>query len=364
MAGTNYGNRPTHGSRPYRSLPLLDDEGADDDVCVWRDGPDPDDSHDGSDEPLSERLQRLGIRSGREKRDHRMKEPKRTERAERAERAETASSTETETSHYTGLAPPASIDPDTGRLTKEAFREREIQYALSTTRRNLTHISQFMLKLEARAGTTTKEGIRQTLDATVQDLHYDFDTCGADGGAPDADHKSEIEEIRHLSEELYDRLHLIDRYWRRASREARDAEGRTPKIEILGERDIRDWIKVELGSNHLATEDACYYTIEDLVSGRTFWSWGTYLQESCQFGDHPSEQAKLVALAWRFLDRNLRGPRPANPTTFEQFIAELDARRKTGAWDELRQNPKKQEADDAKAWQAMRYYWSSRTAPG
>ncbi|KAI8945332.1 hypothetical protein F4801DRAFT_594224 [Xylaria longipes] len=339
----------------------------DDDVCVWQDGPSLSDSND-TDEPLAGHFRKHAVKSKDEEGNVNMKRTKSTKKTERpktsAEAAPPGLTKSIENRAETAGIPLSHIDPNTGKLTKEAFRAREIQYALSEARRNLTHVSQFLLKLEARAGKTTKEGIRQTLDATVRDLHYDFNTCGSDGGPPDSDHKSEIDELKHLSGEVYNRLYLVDRHWRRLSREARNADGQSPDIGILSEPGIKDWIKVELRTNNLAAEETCFYTVRDLTQNRSFREWVTYLQKLCNFGEHHSDQAKLVDLCWRFLDRNLRGPRPANPTSVEQFIANLDMQRRSGVWDEIRKHPKRQEQDDAEAWKTMRKYWSSRTAPG
>ncbi|KAI1129919.1 hypothetical protein F5Y10DRAFT_276438 [Nemania abortiva] len=346
---------------------MSDDEGEDDDLCVWKDRPEISDLN-GENEPLTGNAKKVRFESKGKGRNDQPEKAKGSGKPERADTGTAASTSQKAAKRVRIQAevpsiPPSNIDPETGKLTDEAFREREVQYALSTTRRNLTHASQFLLKLEARAGKTSKEGIRQTLDATVKDTNYDFNACGSDGGPPDADHKSEIEEIKQLSRELYNRLYLIDRHWRRISRETRNSEGQSPQIGILSEGDVREWIKVETNTNHLATEETCFYTVADLVANRSFRDWIEYLQELCKFGDHPVEQGKLVELAWRFLDRNLRGPRPLNPTSVEQFIADLDARRRSGIWDEVRKNPKKQEQDDAEAWKTMRKYWSSRTAP-
>ncbi|KAI0454156.1 hypothetical protein F5B21DRAFT_525231 [Xylaria acuta] len=336
---------------------------ADDDICVWQHGG-PSSDTDDTDEPLAGHFRKLGAKFKDKESDVNIKKTKSTGKTDGPKMsAETTPPKSTERVEAAGI-PLSHIDPNTGKLTKEAFRERELQYALSETRRNLTHISQFLLKLEARAGKTTKEGIRQTLDATVRDLHYDFNACGSEGAPPDPDHKGEIEELKHLSVEVYNRLYLVDRHWRRLSREARDAEGRSPDIGILSESDIKEWIRVELRTNDLAAEETCFYTVHDLTCNRSFREWITYLQMLCNFGAHHSDQVKLVELAWRFLDRNLRGPRPVNPTSVEQFIAELDTRRRSGIWDEIRKHPKKQEEEDAEAWKTMRKYWSSRTAPG
>ncbi|KAI3330138.1 hypothetical protein F4824DRAFT_479585 [Ustulina deusta] len=369
MGKNDYSDSSVYNRRPYHALYISDDEGEDDDICVWKDGPELSD-YDSLDEPLAGHFRKFGIEAaGKHKQssDY-LKKPESVEQAERAEKAKRVEEIErpkTTPAAKTKVAdiPISEIDPETGKLTKEAFREREIQYALSTARRNLTHMSQFLLKLEARAGKTTKEGIRQTLDATVQDMNYDFNACGSDGGPPDPDHKSEIEEIKHLSNDLYHRLYLVDRHWRRIARDARKAGDRCPDIGILSEPDIKEWIKVELQTNHLAAEETCFYTVADLKSNRSFFDWMEYLRELCQFGDHPHDEAKLVELAWQFLDRNLRGPRPANPTSVGQFVDDLNDRWKRGVWAEILKNPKKQEADDAEAWKLMRKYWTSRTAP-
>ncbi|KAI0544728.1 hypothetical protein F4679DRAFT_576616 [Xylaria curta] len=318
----------------------------DDDICVW---PPPLSDSDDPEEPLAKHFQKPQSKDQRANGTKISAESEPTQMIENWVEAVDIQS--------------RGIDPNTNKLTKEAFRAREVQYALSETRRNLTHISQFLLKLEARAGKTSKEGIRQTLDATVSDIQYDPDRCGVDGGPPDSDHKSEIEELKHMSGEIYNRLYLVDRHWRRLSRESRDAEGKSPDIGIHSEPEIKEWIKFELGANNLASEETCFYTVQDLNLNRSFREWITYLEKLCGFREHPYDQGKLVDLAWRFLDRNLRGPRPVNPTSVEQFIAYLDSMRRSGAWDEIRKHPKKQEEDDAEAWKAMRKYWSSRTAP-
>ncbi|KAI0446370.1 hypothetical protein F4803DRAFT_547363 [Xylaria telfairii] len=356
--------KSVYNSRPYHALHISDDEGEDDEICVWKYGPSISDDTD-NDEPLAGHFRKLGIESKDKKGNvNNISNTEKIEGLDATAGATLPKSTRRVENWIEAVATtPGDTDPKTGKLTKEAFRAREIQYALSETRRNLTRASQFMLKLEARAGKTTKEGIRQTLDATVQDLHYDFNACGSDDGPSYSDHKTEIEELKHLSGQIYNRLYLVDRHWRRISRQARSAEGRSPDIAILSEPDIKEWLKVELRTNHLAAEETCCFTVRDLGVNRSFREWITYLQNLCNFGETHSDQGKLVDLAWRFLDRSLRGPRPVNPTSVEEFIADLNTRRQSGVWDGIRQQPQKQENDDAEAWRAMRKYWSSRTAP-
>ena len=372
MSKSNYSDDPVYTSRPYHALYISDDEAEDDDVCVWPDFSD----YDSIDEPLAGHFRQLEV-NAKGKQSETSNEPLLRKRStpEQAQSAKDTGTREKIESPKTSPANtavkraritavpisavglPGDIDLNTGKLTKEEFRAREIQYALSSTRRSLTHMSQFLLKLEARAGKTTKEGIRQTLDATVQDMHCDFGTC-------DADHKTEIEEIKELSGELFHRLYLIDRNWRRIARELREAgETKCPNIGIKAEPDVRKWIRAEAHTNHLAAEETCFYTVHDLVANRSFSDWIFYLRDLCRFGNHPADEQKLVELAWRFLDRNLRGPRPMNPTSVRQFIGELDEKSRSGVWDEVRKNPRKQERDDADAWKILRRHWTSRKAP-
>ncbi|KAI0969596.1 hypothetical protein F4678DRAFT_463384 [Xylaria arbuscula] len=371
MGKLNYNHDSVYISRPYHALYISDEEEDDDEICVWKHPPSLSELSDcdSVEEPLAAHFQRLrveakGNQGPRKEYFEKAKNEGQSGSGKEPQRPQTTpvpklvrEAKEAKPQIKTSDIPLSSIDLETGKLTKEAFRQREVQYALSTARRSLTHMSQFLLKLEARAGKTTKEGIRQTLDATVQDTNYDFSVYD------DIGHKSEIEEIKHLSNDLYHRLYLIDRHWRRIGREARKAGEKDPDIKLLGEQDVREWVKVELKTNHLSVEETCFYTVHDLASNRSFVDWISYLRKLCGFGDHPTEEAKLVELAWRFLDRNLRGPRPVNPTSVEQFIGGLYRKWEDGAFAERLKNPKKQELDDEAAWRLMRKYWSSRTAP-
>ncbi|KAI0509711.1 hypothetical protein F5B22DRAFT_657904 [Xylaria bambusicola] len=372
MAGNNYSDDLVYNSRPYHALYISDDEGEDDDICVWPEMSD----YDSVDEPLGGHFRQLEIDT-KGQQPQNTKEPplthdnppeqaESTESIEAREEIEIPKTTPANTSVKRAKQPSSQvcaggissseIDPKTGKLTEEAFREREIQYALSTARRSLTHMSQFVLKLEARAGKTTKEGIRQTLDATVSDMQYDF-------SARESDYKTEIEAIKDLSNELYHRLYLVDKHWRRIARDARKAGEQGSGIRILSDTAVKEWIRREFHANYLAAEETCFYTVQDLVSHRSFSDWVFYLRDLCGFKDHPHDEQKLVELAWRFLDRNLRGSRPVNPTSVRQFIAELDEKCRSGVWDGVKENPKKQEMDDKDAWRLMRRYWSSRMAP-
>ncbi|OTA96173.1 hypothetical protein M434DRAFT_393035 [Hypoxylon sp. CO27-5] len=115
-----------------------------------------------------------------------------------------------------------------------------------------------------------------------------------------------------------------------------------------------------MGINHLAGEDACYFTVADLAGGRTFEDWAIYLTELCQFKDNPNDESKLVNLAWRFLDRDLRGPRPVDSARIGDFILDLEEKHQSGAFDELLEDPLKQGKDDEEAWMTIKKYWSSK----
>ncbi|KAI0204461.1 hypothetical protein F4808DRAFT_456910 [Astrocystis sublimbata] len=334
-----------YNSRPYHAISISDD-GADDDVRVWQDGP----SFSDFDSPPVNQFQavevevkneeNLGINANNLIQDS-FSDPNKTIE-------NWIDATDNSQSH---------IDPSTGKLTNEAFREREIHHIINETIRNLTHVSQFLLKLEVRAGKTTKEAIRQTLDATTDTRYKTPDT---DGGPPDFD---KLEELRYMSRDIYKRLYLVDRHWRNMSRKALESDGRNPSVEILGDKDVKRWVEEEIRVNNLSTEETLFFTVKDLSYQRSFRDWVTYLEKLGNFGKHLSDQNKLVNLAWRFLDRSLRPPRPVNPTTVEQFIADLDQKRRSGAWDEIRKNPKRQEEDDLEALKLLKRYWSSRNAP-
>ncbi|KAI0430028.1 hypothetical protein F5Y09DRAFT_356433 [Xylaria sp. FL1042] len=363
MGKSIYSDDAVYTSRPYHGILYMSDDDTDgeceDSICVW---PDLSPLSDFSacenfleeEEPL-----RAQLSKGKQKQiNDYLKGAKNaypvennTGKVEGLEETKRPKGTPADIPH-----PQSGIDPKTGLMTKDAFREREIEYALSTTRRNLTHISQFLLKLEARAGKVNSEGIRQTLDATVSDMNYDF-------SVPDPGHYNVIEEIKNLSSELYYRLYIVDRHWRRVARDAQKAGEEPSSIGIRSEPDVREWINTELKANHLRAEETCFYTVSDLAANRSFYDWITYLRGLCDFRDHPNKEGKLVELAWRFLDRNLRGPRPVIPTTAEQFIEDLYRKWKSGVWAEVLKNPKKQELDDVEAWKTLRRYWTSRTAP-
>ncbi|KAI1373168.1 hypothetical protein F4677DRAFT_462539 [Hypoxylon crocopeplum] len=328
-----------YDTRPYHAYCLSDEGEEDDDICVWAHNPELLDVDDSEEEQPADHYKDPHPHGSKER-----------EGARADGTAGTGQNSEVNEvgSHDMKLA------EDSGRLTDEEFRDRQIAYALSTARRNLTRMSQFVLKLECRAGKVTKEGIRQTLDATVADNAGPFERNDDDY------HLEEIEEIKFLSEGVWQRMYLVDRHWRRQSRTARDEQGESPSIQLESEPGVKAWLKEETRTNHLAFEETCYFTVRDLARGRMFEEWIVYLKNLCGFKDHPADEAKLVELGWRFLDRDLRGPRPPNPTKVKDFVIELEDKFYSGAFNEALKRPDQQEQDDEKAWKAIRKYWSSR----
>lgn len=241
-------------------------------------------------------------------------------------------------------------------LTDEQRLEQNTADALLVTQKNLTRMLQFILKLERRAGKVTKEGIRQTLDATV--------ASGANvyGQNSKPTPYEEMENLQTLSENAWQRLYLVDRHWRKEGRQAcdnQDAE-ESPKIQIESEPNIKSWLKEEMRINDIVGEDPCYYTVADLASGRSFEEWVAHLMDICEFTDHPDDETKLVELAWRFLDRSLRGPRPSITTPICDFILELEGKAQSGAFKEALENPGRQVEEDAEAWKCIKRCMGSR----
>ncbi|KAI1408682.1 hypothetical protein F5Y13DRAFT_194154 [Hypoxylon sp. FL1857] len=332
------GRTSGYDARPYHALYLSDESEEDDDVCVWKDIP---------------RLSELyGPEEGQMSVHRNYSNPNWGGLLREGIIASTGQGTADEVrNNNTEMGRDLVEEP--GNLTYEQAQEEEISNAVFSTRRNLTRVLQSILKLECRAGKIAKEGIRQTLDATVDDIN-----------TPERGRNltplEEINEIKALSESAWRRLYLIDRHWRRQSREALDAQGSSPNVQLKGEPDVKSWLKYEMRMNHLSSEDTCYFTVADLADGRRFQDWAVYLTELCNFRDNPIDESKLVDLAWRFLGRDLRGPRPAGSTRIEEFILQLEDKHQSGAFDELLKDAKKQERDDEQAWKVIRKYWSSR----
>ncbi|KAI1637728.1 hypothetical protein F4809DRAFT_603150 [Biscogniauxia mediterranea] len=367
-----YYNLGVYDARPYHALALSDGEEEDDDICVWRDRPEPPElpePYESEDEPLFGHLRDTGsdivpnpkksqVKPQRTN-DRRTSHNRNPDQQKGSNASASQESTESKVEEKTATAPTGV----SAATSSETSREQEIAEALAAAHKSLTRMSQFVLKLEARTGKATKEGIRHTLDATVRHNTREFG-----GSREDLDHKSEIDEIKDLSAGISHRLWLVDRHLRRRDRLARNAESTASdnsEVEIHGERFVREWLKTETRTTHLSAEEKCFYTGHDLANDRSFVEWINYLRKVGKFRDTPHDESKLVELAWCFLDRNLRGPSPPTSTsaTIETFVLDLETKKQNGAFVEVLQNPDKQVEQDREAWRAMRRCWSSRTFP-
>lgn len=264
-------------------------------------------------------------------------------------------------------------DEDSGKTTfyspEEHFqpwtpqkREREIAYALASTHRNLTRMSQYILKLEARAKTATKLHIRKTLDATAQDSYY----ASKDDTEPG--HKQLIDDINALSQGVWARLFSLDREFRRMSRANRDPDGHSTPFALQGESYVKRWTEAEIKAVRFRNEETCFYTVADMGTSRGFRDWVNYLRRLFQLSEdegdsNPADELRLVQTAWHFLDRSIRGPRPENPTTVNEFVQHWESLRCSGAFREALADPKRQERDDEELLKALRAIWSSRMMP-
>ncbi|KAI1775962.1 hypothetical protein F4818DRAFT_393741 [Hypoxylon cercidicola] len=240
-----------------------------------------------------------------------------------------------------------SEDSEDSEKGIDEFEERQIRSALSTAHKNLTKMSQLVLKLEYRTGKVTKEGIRQTLDATA-----------AENYSSPGHHLEELEEIKFLSRSAWKRLYLIDRHWSRQSCSVHDSRGRSPGLRLRSDPSIKAMLKEEMRMNHLAGDDTRCFTVGDLANGRRFKDWVAYLRDLCEFKDHPTDEAKLLELAWLFLDRALRGPRPMASTKIDVFVAELEDKFTRGGFEEALKTPQKQQEEDEQAWKVIKKHWS------
>ncbi|KAI5917831.1 hypothetical protein F4810DRAFT_726700 [Camillea tinctor] len=367
-----YYNRGTYDTRPYHALALSDGEEEDDDICVWKDRAEPPElpePYESEDEPLFGHLRDTGSdivpnpnKSHTTARGNNNKRPRhnRGSRQHTESKSSTVQESQKSKSEEKTVTTPKA---ESSTASPKISREQEISNALVAAHKSLTRMSQFILKLEARTGKVTKEGIRYTLDATVRDNTREF---GVSGG--DADHKSEIDEIKDLSAGISHRLWLVDRHLRHQDRLARHGEASSSdssEVRVHGERFVRDFLKVETRTSHLAAEEKCFYTGHDLANGRSVREWVQYLRKVGKFRDTTHDESKLVELAWCFLDRNLRGPSPPTSasTSIDAFVLDLETKKKNGAFIDVMQNPDMQVEQDREAWIAMKRCWSSRTFP-
>ena len=237
---------------------------------------------------------------------------------------------------HSSEAPPGPSDQDVIQPGRKS---------LESTVRNLTRLSQHMLKLEVRAGKTTKEAIRQTLDDTADEITIDL-----------LSPEELVERISRLSEETSRRMVLIDRHFRRqCSRTQSDQP-----ISLLRESSVKSCLKVETTSNHISSQDPCYFTVKNLSEGRNFRDWLGYLRGSVGFKSTDEDDAKLLSLAWRFLDRDLRGSVPSPSVSVDEFVSDLEYRHRNGQFQEALEDTRKQLRVDDDSWRYVRKVWSAR----
>ncbi|KAK8068959.1 hypothetical protein PG994_005575 [Apiospora phragmitis] len=241
-------------------------------------------------------------------------------------------------------APPVPPPEPTARPKKAqtpAERERELNYALVAAHRNLTRISQYVLKLEAYANIATKEDVRQTLEATLENSqHSSRDAKSTESSSEDGRHERLIEDVSRHSEHVWYRVYLL---W--------------------GESSTKPWLERVLEANRVMDEEIIYYTVRDMAAGRPLAVWLGYIRDMCHRGDEPAREGRVVAIAWAFLDRGIRPSRPGHGTTVAQFIAEWDALRKRGAFNEALENPESQRGSDAEILASLKGLWSARMRP-
>ncbi|KAI0129695.1 hypothetical protein BJ170DRAFT_692361 [Xylariales sp. AK1849] len=234
-------------------------------------------------------------------------------------------------------------------------KEREISYALASTHRNLTRMSQYILKLEARAKAVSNIHVRKTVDAIIEDNYY----TSKDDTEPG--HTQFIEDIKSLSNDTWNRLLSLDREFRRMSRENRDAAGNSMPFQLHGESYVKRWVQGEIDNNSLRGEETCFYTVEDMASGRGFRDWMKYLKETYQFDCTPAGEFRLAQMAWHLLDRAIRPAKPDNPTSMNDFIRDWESLRSSGAFQEAVDDPGRQNREDEDALKTIQKVWSART---
>ncbi|KAK7942616.1 uncharacterized protein PG986_011729 [Apiospora aurea] len=255
------------------------------------------------------------------------------------------------------------------RARTPAERERELNYALVAAHRNLTRMSQYVLKLEARANLATKEDLRQTLEATYENNQHSSSTSReGDGGHHHQYHEQLVEDVSRLSDQVWNRLYLVDKSFRRLSRKNRQApDGRSGPITLQGETHVKTWLERAAESNAVLGEETLFYTVRDMAAGRPLADWFVYIRDLCtnkKDGAEPMREDRVVAIAWAFMDRAIRPPaRPRLSTTVEQFTREWEALRRSGALEGALEDPDGQQESDAEILESWKGIWAARQRP-
>ena len=331
----------SYTSSPYKRAELSD--GGDDDLCVWDYNYDSDDA---------ERLAIDGKPSGTANHhiDHhplptaeaRLLPPKTNPTPRRLLEHNDTHCKPASSTHRPAMQPQPHADDD----EDVEWEEKE---ALESALQSLGVLSKYMLKLEVRAGKTTKEAIRQTLDDTANEY-----TANLPG--QELSHQELVKRIARSCDETARRMLLVDRHFvRQCSRMQSDQP-----LSLLSESGVKSWLKVETRDSQISNQDPCYFTVHDLVAGRRFSDWIGYLRGTCGFRPTEGDDAKLLNLAWRFLDRDLRGSVPLPSARVDDFVSELENKHRNGDFEAALQDPRKQARADEKSWRNIRKVWSGR----
>ncbi|KAK7755460.1 hypothetical protein SLS62_002389 [Diatrype stigma] len=326
---------------PYTPIDLSD--GDDDDLCVW------DHTYDSDGEPIINHKRSSKPAS---------KKKKASPLGEAKEESSSNQGSKQDHTETQGGSDSKMADSKQGLLPREGdqpLERQEVERGLVAAVQNLTMLSQYVLKLEVRADKTTKEAIRQTLDDTAALAAIDL----LEDNLPQ---QELLQHIVRLSEQAARRMYLVDRHWRRQS--SRKQEGQASQmLPLMGEASVKSWISIEKEDNHIMRKNPCYFTVRDLASGRKFRDWTIFLQESCGFKGNVEDDKKLLNLAWRFLDRDLRGEFPSSLTNVKAFVSELEDKFSSGQFEMALADPEKQEKVDKDLWRRIRRLWSARTRP-
>lgn len=342
-AKSNYdkNGQMVYTTSPYTPIDLSD--GDDDDLCVW------DYTYDSDGEPVVNH-KRKNKHTSQNNKAYPLKKSKEGPSSIQGSKQDHSETQEGSDGRV--------ADSKQGLLPREGgqpHERQEVERGLVAAVQNLTMLSQYILKLEVRVDKTTKEAIRQTLDDTAAIAAIDL----LEDSLP---HQELLQHIVRLSEQTARRMYLIDRHWRRQS--SRKPEGQAGQVlPLLGEANVKSWISIEKEDNHIMRKNPCYFTVRDLASGRKFRDWIIFLKESCGFKDSVEDDRKLLNLAWRFLDRDLRGGLPSSFTNVEAFVSELEQKFNSGQFETALADPEKQEKVDRDLWRRIRRLWSARTRP-
>ncbi|KAK9777947.1 hypothetical protein SCAR479_05273 [Seiridium cardinale] len=247
--------------------------------------------------------------------------------------------------------------PKRPRALTPEMKDSLTRYDLVSTHRNLTRMGQYLLKLEARAETASKLHVRKTLDAAVENAHYSSKEDTEVG------HHQLITDIERLSRDVWGRLHQLDRDFRKTSRENRDADGQSMPFQLHGESYVKKWIQHEINHNAQRADETCWYTVKDMNNNRGLREWFEYLADTYARGEQSiMDESRLVQLAWHYLDRSIRPPKPEAPISIADFINVWHDMRQSGAFEGARADPGHQRCEDAEALRALQAIWSSKAA--